>query len=74
MDDEKIKCRTTYCLYNERQECTMDYIEINDLGMCDYLEMTYVNYYFLERAKASKRKDKEKRLEKVYYGRKYRKN
>ena len=53
-----MKCEVDYCVYNRKSECTLDKIEIDQLGMCDSCEIVTIPKEELE-------KYKEKRLKQI---------
>lgn len=44
-------CENSYCIYNEKSQCTLDKININSLGMCDDCIMIELDEDFLETEK-----------------------
>ena len=52
-----MKCYYNYCIYQKDNNCTLDDIEINDLGMCEHCEVVTIDEETLNKLK-KKRLDK----------------
>ncbi len=52
-----MNCEFNYCVYHKEGKCTVDEIQINQLGMCDACMIVTLDEEFLEEVKQKQLED-----------------